>query len=49
MVPSTSIRDVHATILHLVGLEDESLTYRYGGREQTPTGGLGHVVMEIVA
>jgi hypothetical protein len=46
---ATSIRDVHATILHLVGLDDATLTYRYGGREQTPTGGLGRVITEIVA
>jgi hypothetical protein len=32
------IRDLHATILHLMGLEPERLTYFYGGLEQKLTG-----------
>jgi len=46
---STSIQDLHATILHLVGLDDNRLKFRHGGREQTPTNGLGRVITEIVA
>jgi hypothetical protein len=32
------IRDLHATILHLMGLEHHKLTYFYGGLEQKLTG-----------
>jgi hypothetical protein len=32
------IRDLHATILHLMGLEHEKLTYFYGGLNQKLTG-----------
>lgn len=28
-----SIHDLHATILHLMGLDHEKLTYRYAGRD----------------
>ena len=27
------VHDLHATILHLLGLDHERLTYRYGGRD----------------
>lgn len=39
-----SMHDMHATVLHLVGIDHEVLTYQFGGREQTITNGLGHVV-----
>lgn len=45
---SITIPDLHATILHLLGLDDERLTFRHGGREQTPTNGLGRVTKEII-
>jgi hypothetical protein len=32
------IRDLHATILHLMGLDHQKLTYMYGGLEQKLTG-----------
>ncbi|MDE2656510.1 MAG: DUF1501 domain-containing protein, partial [Verrucomicrobiota bacterium] len=32
------IRDLHATILHLMGLDHETLTYHYGGLDQRLTG-----------
>ncbi len=32
------IRDLHATILHLMGLDHEALTYHYGGLDQKLTG-----------
>lgn len=44
-----NMHDLHATILHLLGIDDASLTYRFGGREQTPTNGLGTVVRDILA
>ena len=27
------VHDLHATILHLMGIDHERLTYRYGGRD----------------
>ena len=32
------VRDLHATILHLMGLDHEKLTYHYGGLDQKLTG-----------
>ena len=43
------VHDLHATILHLMGLDHERLTYRYGGREYRLTDVHGHVVKEILA
>ncbi len=44
-----SVNDLHATILHLVGLEHERLTYRYNGRDFRLTDVAGNVVREILA
>lgn len=43
------IRDVHATILHLLGLEDKELTYLHAGRLRKLTDIGGRVLREIVA
>ncbi len=43
------VHDLHATILHLLGLDHERLTYRYGGRDYRLTDVHGHVVREILA
>ena len=43
------IHDLHATILHLMGLDHERLTYRYGGRDFRLTDVHGNVVKEILA
>lgn len=43
------IRDVHATILHLMGLEDEKLTYRHAGRIRKLTDIGGHILDNIIA
>jgi hypothetical protein len=43
------IRDVHATILHLMGLEDEKLTYRHAGRIRKLTDIGGHTLHNIIA
>ena len=43
------VHDWHATILHLLGLDHERLTYRYGGRDMRLTDVKGNVVKEIVA
>ena len=41
--------DLHATILHLLGLDHEKLTYRYGGRDFRLTDVKGRVVSEVLA
>jgi Protein of unknown function (DUF1501) len=42
------IHDWHATILHLLGLDHEKLTYRYAGRDMRLTDVKGNVVKEII-
>ena len=42
------IHDLHATILHLLGLDHEQLTYRYVGRDFRLTDVAGTVVHEIL-
>ncbi|OWK42964.1 DUF1501 domain-containing protein [Fimbriiglobus ruber] len=44
-----SVHDLHATILHLLGLDHERLTYRYSGRDFRLTDVHGRVVNEILA
>ncbi len=44
-----SVHDLHATILHLLGLDHERLTYRYAGRDFRLTDVHGRVVREILA
>jgi uncharacterized protein (DUF1501 family) len=43
------VHDLHATILHLLGLDHEKLTYRYSGRDFRLTDVAGRVVSEILA
>ncbi len=43
------IRDVHCTILHLLGLDDNKLTYFHGGRYKQLSQFGGEVIREIVA
>jgi hypothetical protein len=43
------IHDLHATILYLMGLDHERLTYRHSGRDFRLTDVYGRVVREIVA
>ncbi len=44
----THIRDLHATILHLLGVDHEKLTYKYQGREFRLTDIGGEVIHEIL-
>jgi hypothetical protein len=44
-----SVHDLHATVLHLLGLDHEKLTYRYSGRDFRLTDVHGRVVKAIVA
>jgi uncharacterized protein (DUF1501 family) len=43
------IHDWHATILHLLGMDHERLTYRHAGRDYRLTDVKGRIVEEIVA
>jgi len=43
------VHDLHATILHLLGLDHEKLTYRYSGRDFRLTDVHGNVVKGIIA
>ena len=43
------VHDLHATILHLLGLDHERLTYRYAGRNFRLTDVHGRVVSEVIA
>ena len=42
------IHDLHATILHILGLDHERLTYRYAGRDFRLTDVYGSIVHEIL-
>jgi hypothetical protein len=43
------IHDLHATLLHLLGIDHEKLTYKYAGRDFRLTDVAGHVAHEILA
>ena len=43
------IHDLHATILHLLGLDHEQLTFFHGGRDERLTDVAGRVVHDIIA
>ncbi len=40
------IHDVHATILHQLGVDHEALTFRHGGRDHRLTDVHGHIIRE---
>jgi uncharacterized protein (DUF1501 family) len=42
------VTDLHATVLHLLGIDHERLTYRYSGRDFRLTDVHGHVVKDIL-
>jgi hypothetical protein len=44
-----SAHDLHATILHLMGIDHERFTYRYAGRDFRLTDVFGRVVKEVIA
>ncbi|MEY2773920.1 MAG: hypothetical protein RLZZ275_267, partial [Bacteroidota bacterium] len=41
--------DIHATVLHLLGLDHEKLTFRHNGADRRLTDVHGHVISEILA
>ncbi|MFM7159475.1 MAG: DUF1501 domain-containing protein, partial [Planctomycetaceae bacterium] len=43
------IHDLHATLLHLLGIDHTKLTYRFGGRDIRLTDVYGEVIEEILA
>ena len=43
------VHDLHATLLHLLGIDHERLTYRYQGRDFRLTDVHGHIVHDILA
>jgi hypothetical protein len=43
------VHDLHATILHLLGLDHELLTYFHNGRNERLTDVAGRVVSDILA
>ncbi|MEO2023393.1 MAG: DUF1501 domain-containing protein [Pirellulaceae bacterium] len=43
------IQDIHATILHQLGLDHEQLTFRFGGRDVSLTDVHGHVVKPLLS
>ena len=43
------IHDLHATMLHLLGLNHEKLTFRYSGRDFRLTDVAGKVLHDIIA
>jgi hypothetical protein len=49
VVDKVHMHDLHATLLHALGLDHEKLTYRYAGRDFRLTDVYGHVVDELFA
>ena len=48
-VNKAEMHDLHATILHFLGLDHEKLTYRFGGRDIRLTDVYGNVLRETLA
>ena len=49
MVDETSVFDFNATILHLMGLDHERLTFYHNGLERRLTNVHGQVIKAIIA
>ncbi len=45
----TSVHDLHATLLHLLGFDHERLTYRHAGRDFRLTDVSGEVIRKLIA
>jgi hypothetical protein len=45
----TEVYDVHATVLHLLGIDHEKLTFRHNGIDRRLTDVHGHVLADVVA
>ena len=42
------IHDIHATMLHLLGIDHKKLTFRFGGRDMRLTDVHGEVISKIL-
>ncbi|HEV3145838.1 MAG TPA: DUF1501 domain-containing protein [Gemmataceae bacterium] len=49
VIDRVSVNDLHATILHLLGLDHKRLTYRFNGRDFRLTDVAGVVVRDVLA
>lgn len=49
VVNPVDIHDIHATILHQLGVDHEKLTFRFGGRDMRLTDVRGKVISEILS
>ena len=49
VVNKVHVHDIHATILHLMGMDHELLTYFHQGRKESLTDVHGRVVNEVIA
>ncbi|MEN9557077.1 MAG: hypothetical protein RLZZ232_3363 [Planctomycetota bacterium] len=49
VVNKAEIHDMHATMLHLMGMDHERLTYRFGGRDMRLTDVHGMVLKDILS
>ena len=44
-----TVHDLHATMLHLLGIDHKRLTYKFQGRDFRLTDVHGHVIKEVLA
>ena len=49
VVHPLTVHDLHATILHQMGLDHTKLTFRHGGRDHRLTDVHGHVVKDLLS
>jgi hypothetical protein len=45
----THVHDIHATVLHLLGLDHERLTFRFNGRDERLTENSGEVIERVLS
>ena len=46
---AVSMHDLHATLLHLMGIDHEKLSFFFNGRDQSLTNALGNVIHDVIA
>jgi hypothetical protein len=46
---AVDIHDIHATVLHLMGIDHKQLTYRHSGRDFRLTDVHGRVIKPVIA
>jgi len=47
-VNKAHLHDIHATLLHLMGLDHKALTYFYQGRDERLTDVYGNVIRDVL-